>query len=71
MSIGPGSHVIATDAFGRELDRVAISGPERGADFPVIWVCRPEEWTLAQEEGRAPNGVPWPIEDVSAVAAVR
>jgi len=67
MPIDAGQHVVVTDAFGRELERVAIGGPERGADFPVIWVCRHEEWKSAREEGREPAGVPWPVEDVRAI----
>jgi hypothetical protein len=38
-----------------------------GEDFAVVWVCRPEEWEQAQAEGREPEGVPWPIEDVRVI----
>lgn len=64
--IQAGQRVVATDAFGRCLDRVAITGPQRGDDFPVIWVCRPDEWVRAHQEDRSPEGVPWPMEDVAA-----
>lgn len=36
-----------------------------GRDFAVVWICRPEEWEAAQAEGREPEGVPWPAEDVT------
>ena len=61
---GTGELVFATDASGEDLPRRAISGPVRGDNFMVIWVCREEEWHAAQREGRHPDGVPWPVEDV-------
>jgi hypothetical protein len=64
MQIEAGQQVIVRDATGAELARVALSAPKRGEDFPVVWVCRPEEWAAAQAEGREPDGVPWPREDV-------
>jgi hypothetical protein len=36
-----------------------------GEDFAVVWVCREEEWTAAQREGREPVGIPWPADAVS------
>ena len=66
MKIERGTPVVVRDAFGEELRRVALSAPKRGEDFPVVWVCRPEEWEAAQAEGREPEGVPWPREDVQA-----
>ncbi len=33
----------------------------------VVRVCTEEEWSAAQQEGREPDGVPWPIEDVERV----
>jgi hypothetical protein len=65
-----GSAVLVRDAFGRELERVAVDSPGRGEDFPVVWVCRPEEWQAAQAEGREPDAVPWPVEDVEVAEAV-
>ena len=59
-----GDLVIAVDAEGDELPRRALGGPEDGANFLVVWVCREEEWHAAQREGREPDGVPWPAEDV-------
>jgi len=59
-----GDLVIAVDAEGDELPRRALGGPEDGTNFLVVWVCREEEWHAAQREGREPDGVPWPAEDV-------
>jgi hypothetical protein len=35
-----------------------------GEDFPVVWASREDEWEAAASEGRPPEGVPWPAEDV-------
>lgn len=59
-----GDLVTAIDAAGEELPRRAISGKMAGQSFEVIWVCREEEWHAAQRDGRYPDGVPWPAEDV-------
>jgi hypothetical protein len=67
MTIHDGTLVIVRDALGSELKRIALGPPKRGEDFPVVWVCRPEEWEAARAEGREPEGVPWPREDVHAV----
>lgn len=63
-SIERGDLVVAVDAEGEELPRRALSGPVNGANFEVVWVCREEEWHAALREGREPDGVPWPVEDV-------
>jgi hypothetical protein len=62
--IAYGDLVIAVDATGAELLKRALGGPVRGVNFVVVWVCREEEWHAAQREGREPDGVPWPVEDV-------
>lgn len=64
MEIEPGTHVQVRTASGELLPRRAITEIVRGEDFPVVWVCREEEWEAAQIEGREPEGVPWPAEDV-------
>ena len=63
-SIARGDLVVAVDAAGADLPRRALGGPILGANFLVVWVCREEEWHAAQREGREPDGVPWPAEDV-------
>lgn len=62
--ITAGIRVDAVDASGRRLRRRAVSGVVPGHDFQVVWICREEEWQLAQSEGREPDAVPWPAEDV-------
>jgi hypothetical protein len=63
-TITPGTSVRARARDGELLDRRAITGVVAGGDFPVVWVCRDEEWRTAQDEGREPEGLPWPAEDV-------
>ncbi len=60
-----GDLVTAIDAEGEELPRRALGGTVTGdRGLPLIWVCREEEWQAAAREGRRPDGVPWPAEDV-------
>lgn len=66
-TIAPGAMVSALDAFGNRNRRRAITGVVDGMDFPVVWVCRDEEWERAHEAGRDPEGVPWPAEDVEPI----
>lgn len=68
-TVEPGSTVIIRTADGKTLDRRAITGVERGSTFDVVWVCKEEEWVAATREGRDPESVPWPAEDVTAVVA--
>jgi hypothetical protein len=64
MEIRAGDHVEVVNARGERTERVALTGVIRGRDFPVIRVCTVEEYDAAQREGRDPDGVPWPVEDV-------
>jgi hypothetical protein len=59
-----GTKVVVTDARGRDLQKRAITPVVQGDNFPVVWVCREAEWTAAKAEGRDPEGLPWPAEDV-------
>lgn len=65
MNVKPGDVVLALNARGERGVRIALTSIVMGRDFPVIWVCRKEEWIAAQAEGRDPDGVPWPAEDVT------
>lgn len=62
--IHAGDSVTVRSAAGKDLLKIALTGVMMGADFPVVWACRQEEWDTAQAEGRPPEGVPWPAEDV-------
>jgi hypothetical protein len=59
-----GAVVLALNAFGQENPRRAITGVVKGGDFAVVWICSEGEWNAAEAEGREPDGVPWPAEDV-------
>jgi len=59
-----GSEVEIRDAFGQWLRRRALGPAVPGHDFEVVWAVREEEWEAAHAEGREPDGVPWPVEDV-------
>jgi hypothetical protein len=61
----PGSKVLARSAFGDLLPRRAVTGVVMGRDFQVVLVCSEEEWEAAEAEGREPDGIAWPAEDVS------
>ncbi len=63
-AIRPGDTVMVRTAFGDWRQRRAVTGVEPGDRFAVVWACRPEEWDAAQAEGRDPDAVPWPAEDV-------
>jgi hypothetical protein len=62
-----GQLIEVRDAYGESLRRVALGPVDPGYDFAVVWACRLEEWEAAQSEGRSPDGVPWPIEDVKVI----
>lgn len=63
--IAQGEVVMALDAFGERHPRRALSGVEvQGHDFPIVWICSEDEWERALAEGREPEGIPWPAEDV-------
>lgn len=62
--IRAGQLVIARTASGRDLEKRAVTGIVMGHDFPIVRVSRLEEWDAAAREGREPEAVPWPAEDV-------
>lgn len=56
--IAPGTAVVITDAYGDEIQTVALSGVETaGHSFPVVWVERP------LNDGTSERA-PWPLEAV-------
>jgi hypothetical protein len=63
-NIVEGMRVTVRSADNRRLARRAVTGEVEGDDFPVIWVCREEEWEAAMAEDRPPIAIPWPVEDV-------
>ena len=69
MEINRGDVIEVVNALGEHQRRVALTGVVDGHDFRVVWVCRSEEWAAARREGRVPEGIPYPEEDVLAVIA--
>jgi len=65
-----GDRVLARNAFGQENERRAITPLTAGQDFPVVWICDEAEWERAQQEGRKPDGIPFPAEDVRPLRLV-
>lgn len=64
MAVEAGDPVIVRTASGQLAEVRAITGPQHGRDFLVVWVCDEQEWDAAEREGRDPEGVPWPAEAV-------
>ena len=59
-----GDMIVVKDARGHELQKRALGPAVQGGTFRVVWACREDEWLAAQAEGREPDGMPWPAEDV-------
>jgi hypothetical protein len=62
--IKPGDKVIVRSVDNRNLPRRAMTGVVEGDTFPVVWVCREEQWTGKTPQILVDKGVPWPVEDV-------
>lgn len=64
-AIQKGALVRVRAADNETLTKRALSSRVQGLDFPIVWVCSEAEWRRAMEEGREPQGVPWPADAVS------
>jgi hypothetical protein len=65
MGIKPGDQVFAITSSGMSLPRRAVSGiEETGHAFPIIWICRDDEYESALQEGRSPSGTAWPADAI-------
>ncbi|MCL2782302.1 MAG: hypothetical protein FWD74_12615 [Actinomycetia bacterium] len=69
MTIQPGTRVEVLNGRGELSERVAVTGVVQGRDFPVVHVARVDDYRDALAKGRAPEGTPWPAEDVHPLAA--
>lgn len=67
MSPTPGARVQARNAFGDLILMVAVTGPEAGLDFPVVWLCSPEEYDRATAAGDEPAAIAWPLDAVTTL----
>lgn len=63
MPISKGDSVLARNAYGNLVPMVAMSGIERGHNFPIIWVCTRGDFARDGFE-RTEHWRPWPVEDV-------
>jgi hypothetical protein len=64
-----GARVVAGAADGTKRELRALGGVVAGGDFAVVWACSTREWAAAEAEGREPEGIPWPAEDVEVSEA--
>jgi hypothetical protein len=67
--IRKGMRVQADCADGTPRELRALTGVVAGGDFAVVWACNEREWSAAEIEGREPEGIPWPADDVRVVVA--
>ena len=54
-----GQSVTVIDAWGKRLKRKVVVASDR-----KVWVCKPEEFEKASREGREPNSIGFPVEDI-------
>jgi hypothetical protein len=64
IGITRGSEIEGRTACGEWIKLVALGAPTQGRDFPIVWVCTPEEYAAAKAEDREPDGLPWPLDAV-------
>jgi hypothetical protein len=64
QTIERGDMVLARTATNEWVRRRALTGPVQGMDFPVVWVCREEDWSRAASTPTKEVGVPWPADEV-------
>ena len=64
IEIQRGQRVLARTSASKLLPRRAVTEVVPGDDFPIVWICREEEWELAERERRSPQAVPWPANAV-------
>lgn len=64
--IRSGEHVAARTATNDWITFRAVTGIEKGTDFPVVWVCSEADWEEARK-GNHRVSIPWPADEVVAV----
>lgn len=64
MDIHLGTLVHARTASGTTVPMRALRGPQKGVDFPVVWVCTESEYERALAEQDEPDGLPWPLDAI-------
>lgn len=71
MEITSGALLEARTASGSIVRVRAIREPERGRDFPVVWVCTEAEYERAEALGEEPDALPWPLDAVTQLEPVK
>ncbi|WP_066914364.1 hypothetical protein [Mycobacterium interjectum] len=69
MKIERGDLLDVTTASGAIVRMRAMNVPVQGRDFPVVWVCTEQEWDRATASDEEPDGIPWPLDAVRALAS--
>lgn len=67
MEITTGTLLEARTASGATVRLRAIGPPQRGRDFPVVWVCTEEEYERSQAASDEPDALPWPLDAVTVL----
>ena len=62
MAIQRGTLLEVTTARGDRVLMRATSAAMRGRDFPVVWVCTPDEFQRSETDGTEPDAIPWPLD---------
>jgi hypothetical protein len=64
MAITSGMVLKVTTAGGAQILMRALSGPEKGRDFPIVWVCTEEDFEAASN-GDESVKIPWPLDAIA------
>lgn len=70
MEIQRGTFLTCATAGGGRVIMRALSSVEQGLDFPVVWVCIPEEYEHTEATEGGPHGIPWPLTAVQVAEGV-
>ena len=68
MTLVSGQRVTVRTSGDRFINKRAVTPVVEGTDFPVVWVCREEEWEAARTEGREPHATPWPASAIQPLS---
>ena len=67
MEIQHGTLLTCETADGGHVTMRALGPAMQGIDFPVVWVCLPEDYEANADAEDGPRGIPWPLTAVHAV----
>ena len=70
MEIQRGALLECETAGGDHVTMRALGAVVQGStNFPVVWVCTPEEYERAVAAGTEPDGIPWPSSALRVLGA--